>query len=123
MTTATGRPLTEAQWQTQVLDLARRFGWHTYHTRYSLGSMAGFPDLVLWHTQLQVTLFVELKSDKGRETPTQRDCLASLGYAGNAVYTWRPADWDQVVARLSRRNGVTDSETPKNPARIADSCL
>lgn len=85
--------MTEADLQAAVLELAALFGWQTYHTRTSIGSRAGFPDLVLWHEAGKVTLFVELKSTRGVARSDQIRTLESLAAAGNWVAVWRPVDW------------------------------
>lgn len=40
-------PISEVAFQAQILQAARTFGWLRYHTRYSIGSMSGYPDLTL----------------------------------------------------------------------------
>lgn len=83
----------EADLQAAVLDLASRLHWESYHTRNSVGSRAGFPDLVLWHTMQQRRMFVELKSTRGILRADQDRTLASLAAAGAEVYVWRPMHW------------------------------
>lgn len=116
--------LSEAAWQTQVTNLATFYGWRLYHTHRSDRSPAGFPDLVL--IRPPELIFAELKTDKGRLKPEQAAWLEDLelvrqavtdlrqnaeaGYAGISpeyaaavdVYLWRPADFDEVLERLSR---------------------
>jgi hypothetical protein len=68
--------LTEKEWQAQVLDLARLYGWrHAYHTFDSRRSASGFPDLVLVRER---ALFAELKSKSGKVSAAQADWLAAL---------------------------------------------
>lgn len=92
---------TEAQWQSEVLRLARRFGWRTYHTRVSFGSAKGFPDLVLIKPPRLV--FAELKSDGGAIKPEQQEWITDLEVSGVEAYLWRPRDIERVVAILTRR--------------------
>jgi VRR-NUC domain len=97
--------LTEKEWQAQLVELARLYGWRCYHTLRSQGSEAGFPDLVLVRPPQLV--FAELKTDKGRLSPAQKEWLADLeqvsaGAIDVAADVWRPADFDRVHAILRR---------------------
>lgn len=94
--------VTEKQFQSQVVRLAKLLAWRTYHTYDSRKSDKGFPDLVL--TDGTRTLFVELKSDTGRVTKEQQDWLDLLRQSGQEVYLWRPRDWADIVKVLG---GVT----------------
>ena len=90
--------MTEKQWQKAVEREARRGGWMFYHTRYSLGSGAGFPDLVL--VRGKRVIFAELKSDTGKLTPKQEEWAAALLGAGAEWHLWRPMHADQVWETL-----------------------
>ena len=91
-------PLTEREWQAQVVAIARMYGWRVHHHLISRGSEAGWPDLVIaGHSR---GLFVELKTDKGALRPEQRTWLELLALAGCEVAVWRPADLDMVTAAL-----------------------
>ena len=60
-----GQPLfsDEADFQAQLVSAAKRMGWSlVYHTRFSVQSEPGFPDLVLVNTRQQRMIFAELKS-------------------------------------------------------------
>lgn len=101
-TTVLPAVMTEKDWQTRVLDLARWRGWRVFHPYDSRRSAAGFPDLVL--VRGGRLLFIELKSATGRVSPSQRRWLADLSACpGVGVYVWRPADWDDVQATLTTR--------------------
>lgn len=82
---AIAKAMTEGQLQERVLDMARLFGWLSYHAFDSRRSEEGFPDLVLARDGF--VLLVELKSQVGRQTTAQqrwqRNALALL---------WRPID-------------------------------
>ena len=93
-------PLTERQWQTEVVNLARHQGWLVYHTYDSRRSEPGFPDLVLVRGAV---IFVELKTDKGRLTKAQKRWLTRLRDAGADVWVWRPCDRVMVYDRLCRK--------------------
>jgi len=100
--------LSEAEWQSWIVDLATWLGWRVFHPRpaqiagrwatHLLGS-AGFPDLTMVH-QRRGFLIVEVKSNTGRVTPGQRAWLADLEEAGVECYVWRPKDYREVEARL-----------------------
>lgn len=87
--------LTETQFQTTILELARSRCWVDYHTLDSRGSQGGWPDLVL--IRPPQLLFVELKAPKGRVSALQQFWLDGLGVAGVDARLWRPADWDEIV--------------------------
>jgi VRR-NUC domain len=93
--------LREKAFAQAVLDLARWCGWLCYHTFDSRRSVPGFPDLVLVRPPSVVV--AELKTDRGRLTPVQRDWLEALTQCpGLEVYVWRPSDWEAIAARLQR---------------------
>lgn len=89
--------LLESAWQDQVIGLARSYGWRVAHfhdsrreivrrgQRQLVGDTAarGFPDLVL--VRPPELLFVELKTDRGRVAPAQREWLLSLEEVERAV--------------------------------------
>jgi len=82
--------MTEAALQSKVEQVARTLGWLTYHTHNSRRSAPGFPDLVL--VRRSRVLYRELKTEKGRTSPAQREWLAALAAAGQDVALWRPSD-------------------------------
>lgn len=108
--------MTEADFQQQVLDLARLYRWRAYHTHDSRRSEPGFPDLVLLRAPRLI--FAELKTARGRLTRAQCDWLEDLGQVADAgrssradrggveVYLWRPADL-QVIAGILGPRAVT----------------
>lgn len=98
---ATPRAMTEKQLQKAVLQLAGILGWRTYHTYDSRRSQPGFPDLVM--LKARRTLYVELKTERGRVRPEQRAWLDELAAAGNEVYLWRPVDWSAGIVEAVLR--------------------
>ena len=96
--------------QQQVVDLARMRGWLVAHFRPALDQHGrwrtplqgdtGFPDLVLVRSPR--VIFAELKSDRGRATPAQREWLDRLSQCDIAPETgvWRPRDFDELAERL-----------------------
>lgn len=100
--------LTEAEFQEQVVTLARMMRWRTMHVRRSIGkghawttatSVKGWPDLTLWRPGQ--FLMVELKTDTGPATDEQLVLLAELREAGVDARLWRPADWPEIQATLT----------------------
>lgn len=98
----TGRKLQQPEraFQAQVMELAARLGWRTYHTWMSIHSAAGFPDCVVVRPPRVV--FAEIKREGGKPTAAQAAWLAALGACpGVETYLWQPSDWDAIVATLS----------------------
>jgi hypothetical protein len=94
------RPLSERDFQAQVIDLAQLTGWMVYHTYDSRRCQAGYPDLALCrHGEY---LLVELKTDTGRVRPAQRQWIEALRSASIECHIWRPGDWNTIVERLTR---------------------
>lgn len=91
------KPISEREFQAQVIQLARLLGWWAYHTHDSRRSNAGFPDLVLVRNRV---IYAELKTDRGAVRREQAEVMAALRKAGAEVYLWRPAMWDEIVATL-----------------------
>ena len=97
--------MTEAYFQSQVIMLAKLYGWLVMHTRAveirpgvwktPLTGHPGFPDLVLAHATRGV-IFAELKSDKGRLSDMQDVWLRTLADAGCETYVWRPKDLKMI---------------------------
>lgn len=116
--------LTERQFQAQVLDLARLFGWLCYHTYDSRRCAPGYPDLALCHPQRGYVL-AELKTDKGRLKPAQRTWIEALRAAGVEVCVWRPRDFEAIVERLCSTSSSGHSPTlsgSPSMQRVMSSC-
>lgn len=101
----------EADFATQLVDLANRCGWKHCHVRRTIGkgrrwttgtSVKGWPDYYLWHPQAQDSLFVELKANDGHLSPDQVEVIASLRKAGLEVHVWAPRDAEAMDERLTR---------------------
>lgn len=115
--------LPEAAFQRQVTDFAALNGWTWWHDNDSVRNHPGFPDLVLVRDRSLV--FAELKTETGRLSGEQRAWIALLGMVETGVAelaatlaivapdvhverpavevrVWRPSDWDEIAARLSR---------------------
>lgn len=98
--------MTEAQWQDVVVEAARNLGWKAVHFRPAMVRQGRYAtpaayDAVGWVDLVLVTdartLFVELKTDRGKTSPEQRLWAEWLEAAGQDVRLWRPRDWDVEV--------------------------
>jgi hypothetical protein len=100
---------TEAEFTREVLALARRHGWRSFHARPGrtnkgwrtpvAGDGKGFFDLVL-AKDLSV-IFAELKTNVGRLSPEQAAWVEALRPLSEAsenvlVAVWRPRDWETI---------------------------
>lgn len=92
--------ISERDFQQQVVDLARLFGYFVYHTHDSRRSEAGWPDLTLCRPPRLI--FAELKTERGKVRPAQQQWLDALRGAGQEAYLWRPSQWEQIVATLRK---------------------
>ncbi len=105
-------PLTEAEWQAQVVELAHILGWEVLHVRRSIGrrngkagwqtttSIAGWPDLLMWRGPRLIA--AELKSETGKATREQLRVLAGLRAAGVETFLWHPSDLPEIADALRR---------------------
>lgn len=98
----TRAPISEKDFQRQVVELADYCGWLCYHTHDSRRSAPGFPDLVL--TRPPRLVFAELKTEKGRIRPEQSVWLEALASCTEPPesYLWRPRDLGEIQALLKR---------------------
>ena len=98
--------ITEKQFETQIKDLAKTFGWEYYHTWQSIHSPAGFPDVVMLRLEPAPRLvFAELKTDNLKTSQPsiyQWIWLELLQQVPMPVecYLWRPDDFDEIVEVL-----------------------
>lgn len=100
--------LTEREFQSAVIELARMFKWRLAHFRPGkdrrgkwstpMSGDVGFPDLVL--VGYGRVIFAELKAQDGAVRPEQREWLADLLLAGAETYLWRPSDLDEIALVL-----------------------
>jgi len=112
------RSLSEKEFQSQVIELARLQGWQVAHfhdsrrqvtrangQRFFIGDSdaKGFPDLVV--VKGTTVLFWEMKKELGKTTPEQDTWLEVLSAAGMEARVVRPSDWDDyVVPALTQKN-------------------
>ena len=87
--------MTEKEFQAQVVEMAKAFGWLVYHTWNSQHSAAGFPDLVM--VRGGKLIFAELKTEKGMLSDAQWEWAMELkGVKGVNAYMWRPSSIDEI---------------------------
>jgi hypothetical protein len=90
--------LTEQDLQNAVKSAAKHLGYLCYHTHYSIGSEAGFPDLhVIGHGRQFV---FEFKGPKGRISPDQRRWIETYQAIGVDARFVFPGDYETVLAEL-----------------------
>ena len=92
-------PVTEKEFDAQVRELCDIYGWRRYHTYRSKHSPAGFPDLVLVRDGRLI--FAELKSEKGKLRPEQKEWIAALEETGVEVYVLRPSQLQEIADLLA----------------------
>jgi hypothetical protein len=100
--------LSEEDFQTRIIDAAKQYGWRVHHGRPAVNRNGkwstpiqghpGFPDLVL--SRDGVVIIAELKSRRGKPTPSQDLWLEALG---DHARLWRPADWVAIQNELRRQ--------------------
>jgi len=93
------RPISEEQFQSEVIAFAKRQGWRVYHTRDSRRSEKGFPDLVL--IRGKELIVAELKAGKNVTTMEQEEWLAAFAKTGAVAALWYPHCWP-TIERLLR---------------------
>ena len=91
--------MTEKQFQTQIVMVAKANGWICYHAYDARRSEPGFPDLVLVRDRV---LYREIKTNTGRVSPAQKNWGDALTKAGADFAIWRPRDLKTIVKELSR---------------------
>ena len=107
----------EADFQKNVIELAKILGWTVAHFRPArtknggwvtpvAADGKGFPDLFLAHPERGI-LAVELKSDSGRVTKEQRfwldtiaRAMAAMGVEQVTTDVWYPADMRDTIPRM-----------------------
>lgn len=93
--------ISEKDFQSALLDIARVLGYRAYHTHDSRRSEPGFPDIVL--VRGSRLIFAELKTDTGRTTTEQDGWLSALQGTSAEVYVWRPKQMQDIIPLLRRK--------------------
>ena len=94
--------ISERDFREQIRHLCKVFGWKFYFTWLAIHSPKGFPDLVLRSVERKRIIFAELKTEKGKVTPSQQEWHDDLIACGQEAYLWRPSDFDEIVEILKR---------------------
>lgn len=104
--------ITERALQSIVERELREWGWLPYHTRYSMMSKGGFPDVVAAHAGFKVVVYAELKRDGLKPTRMQCEWLDTLRDAGQWVYLWTPAHLEKIyeIVREGPKRGEAYGE-------------
>lgn len=96
--------MTEAEFQAEVVNLAKLSGWDVHHVSPHMvrpgifrSDTPGWPDLTL--VRDGVIIFAELKSDVGRVDDKQKYWLNRLTRA-TETYVWRPSNLAAIAHRL-----------------------
>ena len=100
--------ISETEFQTQIIDLARMNGWLIHHCRPArmpsgkyatpIQGDAGFPDLVM--ARRGIVLLVELKTTTGVISEKQQRWLEA---GQGAISVWRPDDWPEIIHALTNQ--------------------
>lgn len=100
-------PLTEAEFQSQVVNLAESFGWQWMHigrtgkhvangAKGTLGR--GWPDLLLIRGSR--IIFAELKAQKAPPLPEHQKAVLNILAQAAEAYVWRPSDLPFILEEL-----------------------
>ena len=107
------RAASESEFMDTVVQLAHLQGWRVMHVRPSVvrhgrwatsTSIAGWPDLTLYHPGHRRFLMAELKAENGRVSPAQHAVIEDLWASGVDVRVWRPRDWASIEACLTHQD-------------------
>ena len=108
--------ITEAEFQKQVIQLARLRGFKVAHFRcvrimrssgktyYETPVQAdgtGFMDLILANEAKKLLIAAELKVPPNKCSPQQTEWLNAFASAGVPAYVWTPDDWPEIEKVLS----------------------
>lgn len=103
------KKLTEIEFTSMVLKLAKLHGWRTMHqlpgmnrrgawTTATQGDGVGWPDIVFLRDDKLIV--AELKVGKNKVTPAQDEWLDAFAMAGIDTFTWTPEDWPEIETVL-----------------------
>lgn len=90
--------ITEKDLQRRALDLLHATGWWTFCDRLAVRSDPGWLDVTAVHTGMQRTIFIEVKTERGKLRTGQEMWLMVHQKAGNETFILRPSTWDEFVA-------------------------
>ena len=114
--------MTEAELLSATIQLAETLGWRVFHVRPGLDrhgrwstamsgtEAAGWPDLCMVRDRI---IWAELKSERGRTTPSQQDWIFALTRAGGETHIWRPVHWtDGTIEATLRKTAIGALDHP-----------
>jgi VRR-NUC domain len=91
----------EKDFQERVCQLAVLLGWRIYSIPDSRrATVAGWPDLTMWHPKRGAFLMAELKRETGRLSEAQKVVIDELRACGVNVHVWRPSDFETTIVPL-----------------------
>lgn len=105
--------MTEQTFTNELLKWAKTYRWLVFHVRNSgagghtqVQGERGFPDLVLVRDGRLIV--AELKTAKagtkaGEPKPEQTIWLEAFRRVGAEVHVWRPENWNEILAVLSKQ--------------------
>ena len=94
--------MSEADWQSQVVDAARKAGWLTWHSYDSRRSYPGFPDLMMVRGPMLIAL--ELKTEAGKVTVQQQEWIDALQKVRIvSADIARPHHWPDIERALTSK--------------------
>lgn len=110
--------LSEKEWQRQVEEALKTFGWESWHippnvvvcvrchTKNYRGIRKGFPDLLA--IKPPYILWIELKRERGQLEPEQKHMLEMLKACGQIVLHARPRDRERLFNIIAHPELATD---------------
>jgi len=90
--------MTEKDFQSLIVQYAKKQGWLIFHDYDSRRNIPGFPDLVM--VRGDKVLFRELKTLKGKLTEPQKQWAARLKKADADYAVWRPNQMQTIFEEI-----------------------
>jgi VRR-NUC domain len=92
--------ISEKEWMSQGVQLAKQLGWKRFHPYRSDRSEPGWPDDALVRERL---ILIEWKTEKGMLSDAQKDWIGRLLKAEVEVYVARPRHLEDLAHVLQSR--------------------
>ncbi len=102
--------MTEKEYQKRVIDLLHALGYRVLFIykvfadgrwRTTIGADGkGYVDVTAWRERDKRRVYIECKSDTGRQSPEQKEWQRFLESMGEEFYLTRPKDYDILADRL-----------------------
>lgn len=90
---AIAKTMTEEELQDNTMGLEQLLGWIEYHPWDSRHSRAGYPDKTLFHAGQKRIMWVELKREGEKLSPSQVAFGELIKLCGGEYHLWYPHDW------------------------------